>query len=51
MIRTKDQEKVYPGYASKLQEIKGLLCIHPIHFLGDEPPTVREKFMAIDLFQ
>ena len=42
---------ISPDHREVLSGVRGFAMKHPLHFLGDEPPTTRESIMSVDLFQ
>jgi len=40
-----------PKNPERLRLVKGHLCLHPLYFLSDEPPTYRESALDAQLYQ
>lgn len=50
-MAARKENTIHEDHKSLLSGVQGLIMNHPIHFLGDEPLTVREGIMSVDLFQ
>lgn len=50
-MAAREANTIHPDHKELLAGIQGKVMWHPLHFMGDEPPTTRENIMFKDLFQ